>query len=61
MNHKLTDAKLIELDMQDLEFSHKFRELKKFCYEMEELMWKFKENADKTVVLAKNIIDNQTK
>ena len=27
----LTDAKLRELDMQDLEFGHKFRELKEFC------------------------------
>ena len=30
-----TDAKLLEMDMQDLEFGHKFRELKEFTKGLE--------------------------
>ena len=57
----LTDAKLRELDMQDLELGHKYRELKDFCKFLEKEMNVFHKMADKGIKLATEAIDKLCK
>ena len=57
----LTDAKLRELDMQDLEFGHKYRELKDFCKFLEKEMNVCRKMAKEAIALATKAIDKLNK